>query len=507
MGVDLVDIAAKRAELTPGRIAFVDALSGEARTYRQLNERAARCANAFEALGVREGDRVAVLCRNRIEFFEIMLGCAKLGAILAPLNWRMPPAELAPVLDDCAPALLIHGQEDAAAAQALARGGMTLVALDARGRTSFEALLDAAAPMRATRAWPANDVWCLLYTSGTTGVPKAVIQTYQMALINHVNASHAFGLREGDHTLNFLPLFHAAGIHLLTLPTLFAGGTVHVLPGFDAGRVMAMLSANMIDIFFGVPTIYQQIALDPLFDDMDLSHVRAWGCGGAPLADTLVERYAAKNVRVCNGYGMTETGPTAFVASPNDAWTKIGSVGRPQLQLETRIVDVNGNDVGEGEVGEIWMRGPGVTPGYWRRPEETARAFTSDGWLKSGDLGRRDGDGCYYVAGRIKEMYISGGENVYPAEIENVLARHPAVLEAAIVAVADEKWGEVGHAFVMLRPGAPKIDAARLIHYCRSNLAAYKAPRFITFVEDFPRTPSGKVRKHLLAGDAPARAQ
>jgi fatty-acyl-CoA synthase len=212
----------------------------------------------------------------------------------------------------------------------------------------------------------------------------------------------------------------------------------------------------------------------------------------------LVERFAARGAHVCNGYGMTETGPTAFVAAPEDALTKVGSVGKPQMLLDVRIVDANGDDVVDGETGEIWMRGPGLTPGYWNRPEETAKAFTSDGWLKSGDIGRRDADGCYYVAGRIKEMYISGGENVYPAEVESVLARHPSVQEAAVVGVADDKWGEVGCAFVMLKSEALPVGPSELIQHCRNSLAAFKAPKHVVFVSDFPRTAAGKVQKHLL---------
>jgi len=254
-----------------------------------------------------------------------------------------------------------------------------------------------------------------------------------------------------------------------------------------------------LDVFFGVPAVYQQLALHPEFESANLARVRSWGCGGAPLADVLVERYAAKGVRVCNGYGMTETGPTAFIAAPEDALTKIGSVGKPQMLLEVRIVDANGAAVAAGETGEIWMRGPGLTPGYWKRPEETAKAITKDGWLKSGDIGRVDADGCYYVAGRIKEMYISGAENVYPAEIENVLARHPSVLEAAIIGVPDEKWGEVGHAFIMLRANAEPLTVAEVIQFCRANVAGYKTPKHVTFVDEFPRTAAGKIRKHLLA--------
>lgn len=536
MGVDLVDITAKRAALSPHRIAFEDALSGRTHTYAELDDRAARCAGALAAMGVEREDRIGVICRNRIEFFEIMFACAKIGAVLVPLNWRAPAAELAPVMDDCAPKALLFGAEDAEIAHALARGGMTLVALDAPssgppapspaqpfapsaeragfssthsagegaggpGYPSYESLLAAAAPLATDARWAGDAIWSLIYTSGTTGAPKGVIQTYQMAAVNAFHVTQAFGVRAGDVTLNYLPLFHTAGIQLVTLPTLIAGGTVIVLPAFDAQRALALM--GRLDVFFGVPAVYRQMACDQSFDAADLSRVRAWGCGGAPLPDVLVERYAAKGVRVCNGYGMTETGPTAFVAAPEDALVKIGSVGKPQMLLEARIVDAAGREVAVGESGEVWMRGPGLTPGYWRRPEETAKVFSPHGWLKSGDIGRRDADGCYYVAGRLKEMYISGGENVYPAEVENVLARHPAVLEVAVIGVPDEKWGEVGHAFVLLRPGASPIAAAEVIQFCRASLAGYKTPRRVSFVDDFPRTPAGKVRKHMLA-PAPA---
>jgi fatty-acyl-CoA synthase len=461
MGVDLVDITAKRAALTPHVIAFADAISGRTLTYASLEDRCARAAAALAGLGVVRGDRVAILCRNRIEFFEIMFACAKLGAILAPLNWRAPAAELVLLVADCTPKALVYGREDAATAAVLGES-VALVALDGR----YEELLATHAPLQTERRWRGDDVWALIYTSGTTGAPKAVMQTYQMAAVNAFHVNQAFGVRAGDQTLNFLPLFHVAGIQLVTLPTLMAGGTVHVLPGFDAERALALMP--QLDVFFGVPAVYQQLALHPAFEQTDFSNVRAWGCGGAPLADVLVERFAAKGALVCNGYGMTETGPTAFVAAPEDALAKIGSVGKPQMLLDVRIV-ADGNDVGEGETGEIWMRGPGLTPGYWNKPDETAKTFTADAWLKSGDIGRRDGDGCYYVAGRIKEMYISGGENVYPAEVENVLARHPAVLEAAIVGVPDDKWGEVGCAFVMLKPEARSPAPSELIQYAEAD--------------------------------------
>lgn len=501
MGVDLVDITAKRAELTPDRIAFEDAVTGRTMTYAELEARAARCASVLTGLGVAREDRVAVLCRNRIEFFEIMFACAKIGAILTPLNWRAPANELQPIVDDCTPKVLICGAEDAETTDALDCPGAARVALE----RNYEALIAGAAPARTPRRWDGDAIWSLIYTSGTTGRPKAVIQTFQMAVVNAFHVTQAFGVQSGDRTLNFLPLFHTAGIQLVTLPVLMAGGTVSVLPSFDVDRAFALM--DRLDIVFAVPAVYQQLSEHAAFERADLSKVRAWGCGGAPLADVLVERFAAKGVRVCNGYGMTETGPTAFVAAPEDALTHIGSVGKPQLLLDVRIVGADGRDVAAGESGEIWMRGAGVTPGYWRRPEENAEAFTPDGWLKSGDVGRCDEGGRYYVAGRLKEMYISGGENVFPAEVENVLARHPAILEAAVIGVADEKWGEVGHAFVMLRAGEPAPSPAEVIQFCRIHLAGYKTPRHVSFVDDFPRTPAGKVRKHMLAPAPSAHAR
>jgi fatty-acyl-CoA synthase len=500
VGFDLVDVTAKRAELTPHVIAFEDALTGRTLTYAHLEDRCSRAAEVLAALGVVRGDRVAILCRNRIEFFEIMFACAKLGAILVPLNWRSPVGELAGIMADCAPVAVVFAREDAEMAATLG-AGRKLLALD----DGYEAALPHVTPRVNVRRWRGDAIWFLSYTSGTTGAPKGVMQTYQMSAVNAFHVTQAFDLRPRDTTLNYLPLFHTAGIQLVTLPTLIAGGTVIVLPAFDEERVMALMPR--LDIFFGVPAIYQQLALNAAFDGADFSRIRTWGCGGAPLPDVLVEKYAAKGVRVCNGYGMTETGPTAFIAAADDALTKIGSVGRPQMLLDVRIVDADGNDVAEGKSGEIWMRGPGLTPGYWDKPEETKKAFALDGWLKSGDIGRRDADGCYFVAGRIKEMYISGAENVYPAEIENVLARHPSVLEAAIIGVPDEKWGEVGHAYVQLRPGAAPIAASEVIQFCRANLAGYKTPRHITFVDDFPRTAAGKIRKHLLTPtpNAPSR--
>lgn len=491
------DIISRRALLAPESIVFRDLTSGRALTYEALEIRSQRAAGLLSAKGIDTGDRVAVLCRNRIEFFELMFACAKLGAILVPLNWRMPAAELQALIDDARPMLLFHGIEDGNAARKLKGPAMSHIALD--DERGYATLRDASKPCEGRAAWPSDECWYLLYTSGTTGQPKAVIQTYRMALANHVNISQAMGISGNDVTLNYLPLFHSAGINLVTLPTMIQGGTILMLPGFDLERIIEILAAATIDTFFAVPAVYQQISLHARFDSLDLSRIRSWGCGGAPLPDDLVRRYHDRGASVCNGMGMTETGPTVFIMDTAHVRKKIGSVGKPQLLAMVRITDGAGKDVPPGETGELWFAGPNVTPGYWNNAAATRATVTEDGWLKSGDLGKCDEDGYYFIVGRIKEMFISGGENVYPAEVENILAGHPDVLEAAVIGVRDEKWGEVGHAFVMVRPGHAKPPAEVLTAYCRQHLAAYKVPRHFEEVSEFPRTAAGKVQKHLLS--------
>ena len=449
--------------------------------------------------GVEARDRVAILCRNRIEFFEALFACAKLGAVLLPLNWRMPASELLPLLEESEPSLLLYGQEDAAVASALTHACNDAIGLDDPGANGYAALQRAAMPHRGRDHWPAEECWYLLYTSGTTGQPKAVIQTYGMAMANYVNIRQAMAISGEDVTLNYLPLFHTAGINLVTLPTLIEGGEVLMLPGFDLGAVIELLAQGRIDTMFAVPAVYQEISLHPAFDDLGLSRVRSWGCGGAPMPDHLISRYLERGASVCNGMGMTETGPTVFIMDPGSVAQKTGSIGKPQVLASVRIVDKDGRDVADGEEGELWFRGPGITPGYWMRDDATASAFSKDGWLRSGDIGRRDSDGYYYIAGRIKDMFISGGENVYPAEIENQLAAHPDILEAAVVALQDDRWGEVGCAYILPKPGHRVPPDDEIDGYCRQRLAAYKVPKRYVRVSGFPRTAAGKIQKHLLA--------
>lgn len=498
MSFPITDVLKKRAELDGEQLAMRDLVSEEQVSYGELQRRAACSASLLTKHGISAGDRVALLCRNRIEFFELLFACAKLGAILVPLNWRMPAVELEPLMSDCGADLLIYGDEDAITATALSKAGSVLLALDETDSHGYATRRDRQIPHPGRRFWQADETWYLLYTSGTTGVPKAVIQTYGMALSNYVNIGQGMGLRSDDVTLCYLPLFHTGGINLVALPALIDGATVLVLPGFDVETIARLIGTGELDSFFGVPAIYQAISLHPGFEKLDCSQVRTWGCGGAPLPDTLIGQFAQRGASVLNGMGMTETGPTVFLMDACGASNKIGSVGKPQLLSLVRLVNLNGEDVGAGETGELWFAGPGITPGYWNRPKETEKALVEGGWLRSGDLGRRDEDGYYYIVGRLKDMYISGGENVYSAEVENQLAEHPDVLEAAVIGITDERWGEVGCAYLLARPGHRLPSDAELIGFCRQRLAAYKVPGQIIAVDDFPRTAAGKVQKHLL---------
>ena len=498
MNFPVFDILSRRAELGPDRIAMEDIVHGDRLSYLEMDLRTGRTAALLSGLGVARGDRVAVLCRNRIEFFELLFACARLGAILVPLNWRMPRSELEPLLADCGAEWLLHGNEDSEVATGLTTKHLARLDLDDAGDTGFRARRDACEPLKGRTVWPSNETWYLLYTSGTTGMPKAVIQTYGMAIANYINIAQAMGLRADDTTLNYLPLFHTGGINLPTLPALIMGARVLITPGFDLESVVGLLDAGRLDTFFGVPAIYQAISLHPRFDELDLSRVRCWGCGGAPMPDKMWEQFATRGAIVLNGMGMTETGPTVFLMNEKNAPNKTGSVGKPQLLASVRLVGPDGKDVPAGETGELWFSGLGITPGYFNRPAATAEALVDGDWLRSGDLGRQDKDGYYYIVGRIKDMYISGGENVYAAEVENQLAEHPDILEAAVVGVADEKWGEVGYAYLLLQPGHTLPGHAELTAFCRPRMAAYKAPKYYVPLTDFPRTAAGKVQKHLL---------
>ncbi|GAB3020540.1 acid--CoA ligase [Nocardioides flavus (ex Wang et al. 2016)] len=500
--MQLPDLTAKRASLHPDRVALVDPDRDRSVTYGELESRAGRLARLLQdEWSVRAGDRVATLAHNRVEAVELLFACAKLGAVLVPLNWRLAPAELEFILVDADVVALAHDAAHAEVAHALtrnvpgARGGIRLLDLD----DGFEARLADADPAPLVHEPRGEDaLWYLLYTSGTTGKPKGVEQTAGMALVNHLNIGMAAGITSDDVFLSVLPQFHTGGWNLYVLPMLFVGGTAVIPSGFDPAQTLRLLQ-DRVTVFFGVPTIYQMLVEHPDFAGADLSGVRSWSAGGAAMPVPLLERLDAAGVQVRQGMGMTETGPTVFLLDEEHAISKAGSVGKPQPFVDVRLVDTEGRDVAPGESGELWFRGPGITPGYWRNDAATEAAFVG-GWLRSGDVGRQDEDGFYYVVDRVKDMYISGGENVYPAEVEAVLLRLPGVRSAAVIGVPDERWGEVGRALVEVEPGV-RLDGEDVRRHCRAHLAGYKVPAAVEVVHELPRGATGKVLKHVLRAE------
>lgn len=498
------DISARRAQISPDKLALHEVSSGEKLTYRELDDRAVRFAEALIERGFKKGSRIGILCHNRNAFFEILFGCAKAGIILVPFNWRLTSSELHPLIQDSGAELLIH--DDATSILAEQTHQLTDIPLLEIAQAGSPAspgsyqswLADCTGETRFAEEHAADDIWYLLYTSGTTGIPKAVIQTFGMAWANHINISQATDLTSQDVTPNFLPLFHTAGINLMTLPTLICGGTVKVLEGFDADQFLALIDRGELTALLAVPAIYQALSQHPDFKQVDLTKIRSWSSGGAPLSPQLIRLFADRGALICQGYGMTETGPTVFLMDPEHVLEKTGSVGKPQIMSQVRIADTEGADVAPGDSGEILFKGANITPGYWNRPDATSQTIDADGWLHSGDVGRMDDDGYFYIVDRIKDMYISGGENVYPAEVERVLIKHPAILEAAVIGVPDKKWGEVGKACLLLTPGAQPSEEEIFAH-CRSQLAGYKVPKSIQMMTELPRTPAGKVQKHLLS--------
>lgn len=506
--MQIPDLTAKRAQLSGDKTALVDMPSGRAFTYADLDDRASRIAEFLrDDWGIKPGDRIATLAQNRTEVVELLFACAKVRAILVPLNWRLAVPELQYILADADAVGLINDEMHAATATALrnsvagANGSLRSMALGADVldcETSYDRACHEASGKPITH--PPRDeaeAWYLMYTSGTTGKPKGVLQTPGMTLVNYLNIGIAAGLTSDDTFLSVLPQFHTGGWNLYLLPTLLVGGTVVLPRTFDPGDCLRYLEHDA-SVFFGVPTNYQMLADHPDFPSVDLSGVRSWSSGGAAMPVPLLRTLAESGVQVRQGMGMTETGPTVFLLDAERAISKAGSIGMPQGFVETKIVDSKGHDVPRGERGELLIRGPGVTPGYWRMPEATDAAFTEDGWLRSGDIARQDEDGDYYIVDRAKDMYISGGENVYPAEVEAVIIQFPDVKDAAVIGVRDETWGEVGIAFVQLRSGQD-LDVGALRAFCREKLAKYKMPRSVEVVEELPRNSSGKIQKHILA--------
>ena len=481
-------------------------------TYGDLSRRADAMAAFLESIGIGRGDRVGVLAHNGVEFFDVQFACARLGAICVLLNWRLTVPELEYILNDSSPTLLVHDAAFGESAEELQRRCSIGALLSIDGGTPdspYESVLaryDGEHPERAGLTH--DDVITIMYTSGTTGLPKGAMITHGMNFWNCVNLGIPAGIGLDTVHLNVLPLFHTGGLNCYSNPVLHAGGTVVILTTFDPGETLRVLGdpAQGITHFFAVPAPYQFMMQHPDFDTTDLSRLRIAGVGGAPCALTIMEAWTERGVPLAQGFGMTETSPACIFLDTDDALRKIGSTGKALMHTEYRIVNEEGDDCGPDEVGELWVAGPNITPGYWNKPEATAAAFEGR-WLKTGDAARADDEGFVYIVDRWKDMYISGGENVYPAEVENVLYQLPEVAEAAIIGVPNDRWGEVGLAVLALKEGE-QLDRQRVQEYCAERLAKFKVPTDIAIVDELPRNATGKVlkrelRSQFVSPDAP----
>ena len=502
MPVRHYDWIAHFARRTPEKIALVDLLSERRFSYAQFDSRISRLASHLRhQLGVGRGDRVAVLALNTTDTLEVQFACGRLGAVFVPLNTRLTVPELQFMVGDSSPKVMVHDADLAETALTVARLCNVSSTLLLGPSGFYEAAIGVAKPLDRIEEVTLDDISTIMYTSGTTGLPKGAIVTHGMTFWNCVNLGGPAYISPSSVLLTVLPLFHTGGLNCYTNPVLHAGGTVLIMRTFDPGLALKLIGdpAQGINVFFGVPAIYQFMAQHPAFETADLSRLIIGGVGGAPMPVPLLNVWEARGVALQQGYGMTETSPAVLVLDREDATRKAGSAGKPVLHTEVRVVRPDGTDVAAGELGELWVKGPNITPGYWNRPDANSSSFT-DGWLHTGDATRVDEEGFYYIVDRWKDMYISGGENVYPAEVENVLHQITAIAEAAVIGVPDVQWGEVGMAIVAIKPGQ-SLSEAEIHAHCAGNLARFKCPRQIRFVDALPRNATGKIHKPTLRKD------
>jgi len=497
------DILGERARLTPSDIAVICHPGEQRFTYAELNNRAVRCARLLlDRLHLSKGDRIGILARNRVEFLDVFFAAGKSGIISVPLNTRHTLSELIAVASDSGMRVLFYDGEFAEQIRELKRATSIefLIALDPIDRTELD-YADSVTSLDATNwvapAHHSEDLHCLLYTSGTTGKAKGVMIPHRMVAWNGYNTAICWQLRKEDVSPVFTPLYHAGGLFAFLIPIFIAGGTIVLHREFDVREIWNSIEQHKCTVVLGVPTIFKMLIEASEAATADLRHVRWFISGGAPLPVDLIDAYHRRGVILKQGYGLTEVGVNCFSMTPEEALQKRGSIGKPMMFTEGRLLGANNEDVVSGDTGELCLRGPHVCKGYWNNPQATADAIDRDGWFHTGDLARCDQDGFFYIVGRAKDMFISGGVNVYPAEIESLLLTCPGVRDAAVIGIPDPKWGEVGVAFVV-RVSDQDLSAEKLKVFLAGKIAKYKIPRDFCFLDSLPRTPYGKVLKSEL---------
>ena len=489
----------KRARLTPDKVALIDYASGAETTFAGWNERVNQTANYLRSLGIGKGDLVAVYAMNRLEYLDLFWAAPKIGAVLQNLNWRLTVHELKGIVESGAPKVLVYSEDWRAQVEELKPTFTTVehvVAMTNPGPGELDiAERDGMSPtLTDTPELVMDDPWGIYYTGGTTGLPKGAVVTHGNVTWNSVNTITSWGINGQHKAALQLPFFHIGGPMIFMMPLVHAGGTTILCSGFDPEQTFDLVENSGITHYVAVPTMFQMLQEHARWEEADFSKLELVISGGAPCPLPVMQRFWDRGVDFKMGYGLTEASGNNFWLPPELVQEKIGSVGYPIYHIDMKTIREDGTACADGEEGELLIRGPHIMAGYWKNPDATAETIR-DGWLHTGDVAVRDADGCYSILGRSKEMFISGGENVYPAEIESVLMAHPKVLEAAVVGVPHETWGEVGRAFLVVDKG---YDEADLKAFLDERLARYKLPRSIVLLDALPLTAIGKLDKKLL---------
>ncbi|MCI4667943.1 MAG: o-succinylbenzoate--CoA ligase [Bacteroidia bacterium] len=497
------DWASKWANYRAESIALIEHETNKKYSYFDLNRAGNYWAKKIkESFGLQKGDRLAILGENSAIQLVLFIAAQKSGIILVPMNWRLNPSEISYLLKDAQPKALVAQshfmerlREKHESKEALA-GISYKSTLEEIEKENGIMLASNHSEIFEAVEINENDPIFILYTSGTTGFPKGALYTHKMLFWNSINTALRLDLTSQDITINVMPLFHTGGWNVLLTPFLHRGACTVLMKSFDAQTVLSSLEENKISIFMGVPTMLKMMADQDSFEKADLSSLRYFVVGGEAMPLPLIERYHQKGTPIRQGYGMTEAGPNLTSLSHHDAISKKGSIGMPNFYVQTRIVSPQGMEVDPGEPGELLIKGPMVSPGYWRNEKATQKTIV-DGWLHTGDMAVKDKDGFLFIVDRIKNMYISGGENVYPAEVERILRMHPSISEVAVVPMPDLKWGESGKAFITLKsPNSCSED--EVIVFCKEKLAKFKVPKQVVILDSLPKNGTGKIDRKKL---------
>ena len=512
MNVNVGDFLARRAAVTPDREAYVDPQMGLRLSFSQLNERVNQLANALSSAGVNPGDRVGLCLMNSVEFLESFLAVAKIGGVVVPLNWRLVADELEFIIKDSGAETMIYGSEFHSVVSDLhSRGDKTDVVrwIEAGDAASvmpfaqhYDAVRDSASVSEPTLGAIGDDLLFIMYTSGTTGLPKGVVHSHATVFWAILTFEASCDLRDGDRYLVALPLFHVGALTPVAL-NVYRGVTSIVMREFDPVRAWSLIEEEAVTTTLLVPAMLNFMVQVPS-EQIHADQLRWIQSGAAPVPVSLIEQYAGMDIEIHQIYGLTESCGPACVIGADNALKKVGSTGKAFFHTEVRVVNDTGDDVEPGEQGEVWVRGGHIMLEYWHRPEATAETITQDRWLRTGDVATVDEDGFVFIQDRIKDMIISGGENVYPAEIENVLMSHPEVVEAAVIGQPSDKWGESPFAIVVSKE--PSLTEESVLQHCDGKLARFKLPKGATFIDVIPRNANGKVLKRVLREQFPGPA-